>query len=118
MPIEIRVTGEAAGDPALTRNLHDWLQREDELRGRVRLRSEAPEPDRMGGVAELVLVSVSSGTVAALVSSVQLWIRQRRADLSIVVRHPDGKEVEIDAQQISGAEEFIRTVLRDTDPAP
>lgn len=119
MSVQIQVTGGPAGsDTTLVRELHAWLQREDELRGRVRLRSAGPAPGQMGAMTELVLTAVSSGTVAALVASAQLWIKQRRADLSIVVRHPDGKEVEIDAQQISGAEEFIRTVLRDADPAP
>lgn len=119
MSVQIKVTGGPAGSgTTLVRDLHAWLQREDELRGRVRLRGEAPEPGQMGTVTELVLTAVSSGTVAALIASAQLWIKQRRADLSIVVRHPDGKEVEIDAQQIAGAEEFIRTVLRDADPAP
>ncbi|WP_055565089.1 MULTISPECIES: hypothetical protein [Streptomyces] len=118
MSIQIKVSGPAGSDPALVRDLHSWLQREDDLRGRVRLRGEAPGPGQMGAVSELVLTTVSSGTVAALVASAQLWIKQRRANLSIVVRHPDGKEVEIDAEQIAGAEEFIRTVLRDSDPAP
>ncbi|MEU6824582.1 hypothetical protein ABZ921_28460 [Streptomyces atriruber] len=118
MSIQIKVSGPAGSDAALVRDLHSWLQREDDLRGRVRLRAEAPGPGQMGAVSELVLTTVSSGTVAALVASAQLWIKQRRANLSIVVRHPDGKEVEIDAEQIAGAEEFIRTVLRDSDPAP
>ncbi|WAL94550.1 effector-associated constant component EACC1 [Streptomyces sp. Je 1-369] len=118
MSIQIKVSGPAGSDSALVRDLHAWLQREDELRGRVRLAGGPPEPGQMGAVSELVLTAVSSGTVAALVASAQLWIKQRRANLSIVVRHPDGKEVEIDAEQISGAEEFIRTVLRDADPAP
>ncbi|MEU5900751.1 MULTISPECIES: hypothetical protein [Streptomyces] len=118
MSVRIEVRGPAGSDAALVRDLHAWLQREDDLRGRVGLAGAAPEPGQMGAVSELVLTAVSSGTVAALVASAQLWIKQRRANLSIVVRHPDGKEVEIDAEQISGAEEFIRTVLRDADPAP
>ncbi|MEU5683111.1 effector-associated constant component EACC1 [Streptomyces venezuelae] len=118
MSVLIEVAGPAGSDTALVRDLHAWLQREDDLRGRVRLAGGTPEPGQMGTVSELVLTTVSSGTVAALVASAQLWIKQRRANLSIVVRHPDGKEVEIDAEQISGAEEFIRTVLGDADPAP
>ncbi|MFK4068975.1 hypothetical protein [Streptomyces sp. NPDC029674] len=117
MSVQIEVTGGPAGSgTTLIRDLHAWLQREDGLRGRVRLRSEPPGPGQMGAMTELILTTVSSGTVAALVASAQLWVKQRRADLSIVVRHPDGREVEIDAQQISGAEEFIRTVLRDSEP--
>jgi hypothetical protein len=60
------------------RNLVSWLQDEDELRGHVKVTSPPPRRDEMGGVADTIVVVLTSGTASALVTSLFSWLSHRR----------------------------------------
>lgn len=58
--------------------LSDWLRREEELRGRVRLVTPAPGPEQMGSVSDaLTVASGAGGAGAVLARSLAEWLKQR-----------------------------------------
>ncbi|MFD1939893.1 MULTISPECIES: effector-associated constant component EACC1 [Nonomuraea] len=65
------------------RSLLAWLSREDELRGRVRLRQEQVA-ERMGGATDAVVIALTSGgTLTVVARAVQTWLVQRKADITV-----------------------------------
>jgi Effector Associated Constant Component 1 len=103
----IAVTGAGAD----LESLSDWLMREPELRGRVRLRSATASPGFMGGDTAVQVVAAVAGasTVwAALARSLSVWLTQRRGEVSITVTGPGGRAVSICAKRISNPREIIR----------
>ncbi|WP_280345954.1 effector-associated constant component EACC1 [Nocardia abscessus] len=86
-----------------------WLRDEDALRGLVRL---APAPIRegdLGGIAEIVTVTLSGGvTVTALARTLTTWLTHRRSDLSITITRKDGDA----SVKVTGKRLDADTVLR------
>jgi Effector Associated Constant Component 1 len=92
-------------------SLQDWLRNEPELRGHLRL-GETPSPaGAMGVSTELIVGVVSSGAATALVSSLQVWLAQRRADVKLTVAGPQGRRVTLDARRVPDAERLLNTAL-------
>ena len=56
--MEITVTVTGSGDARDLGSLRDWLRDEPELRGRVRLAVQPPDPGAMGGLSDLLTVAV------------------------------------------------------------
>lgn len=80
-------------EPEYLRSLADWLSHEDALRGRVRPARQPPQPGQMGGVLELLTVSLGSGGAGAmLVRSICAWLGQRRTQVSVSLKDSDGRE--------------------------
>lgn len=95
------------------RLLYDWLTLEDELRGRLRLRSLPVVEGEMGGVLDVLTVALGAGGTGALIArSVSTWLSQRRADVTVTVKAPDGREVTIDVQRSQDPLAIIREVER------
>ena len=63
------------------------------------------------GFAVTVAVTLSSGAVTALATCLRTWIIQRRSDLSVEIRRPDGPTVRIDAKRVGDAEALIQRAL-------
>lgn len=95
------------------RLLYDWLALEDELRGRLRLCYRPVAEGEMGGVLDVLTVTLGAGGAGALIArSVSTWLSQRRADITVTVKAPDGREVTIDVQRIQDPLAIIREVER------
>lgn len=103
------------------RSLLDWLQHEDELRGRVALERKAARPGEMGGLVDVLVVALGSGGAGAvLAQSLSTWIGQRRADLRLTITS-DGRTrtVELDGKRVPDVQALIREVgglLGDQEP--
>jgi hypothetical protein len=72
----------------------------------------------MGASTELIVGIVSSGAATALVTSLQVWLTQRRADVALTVSGPGGLEVVLDAKRIPDAERLVNSVLGWTEGDP
>jgi hypothetical protein len=92
------------------RALRSWLSGEEELRGRVRLRSEQPQPGTLGALPEALVVA--GPLVVALVPALISWIRSRHTEVSVELTGPDGRSVKITAGQVRrmGAPELTRMI--------
>lgn len=111
MDIEANIRLVQQASPETLRDLYAWLSREDELRGRVRLRSGRPEPDEMGAVADVIVAVVAGGGLTALGRSLTVWLRQLRSDVTIEITGPDGRTARVDAKRVRDAETLIHGVL-------
>lgn len=91
--------------------LAGWLGSEDALRGRVRPVRQAPEPGQMGALVELLTVALSSGGAGVvLVRSLCTWLTQHRADVTVLIKGADGREVLVDVRRASDPSAVIRDV--------
>jgi len=107
---ELLISIDSADNIEDLRSLLAWFKRDQVLSGQVKAQREAPETDHMG-FAVTVAVALSSGTVTALATSLRTWIIQRRSDLSVEIRRPDGPTVRIDAKRVGDAEALIQRAL-------
>ena len=97
-------------------SLFDWLQRVDELRGRIRTPFRRPDPHEMGSLVEILSVAIgSSGASAVLAGSLSTWLQTRRTKISVEVVASEGGEVirkiEIEAGSPDVTERLLRDVL-------
>lgn len=89
--------GQAAADEL--RSLLDWLDNEDELRGRARLVATPPQPGQMGAGIESLLVALApGGLVTVFAAVVTTWIRSRSGSVSIELSRPDGLKLRFEAK--------------------
>ena len=96
----------------------DWLRGEPEFRGHLR-QSEAPGPDgAMGAVVDVIVGVVSSGAATTLAKSLQVWLTQRRADVTLKISGPEGREIDLDAKRIPDAERLVNAALGWTEGDP
>jgi hypothetical protein len=87
-----------------------WLQRDQAQLGQVKTQHESPAVGHMG-MLTTVIVTLGSGGVTALATSLRTWLIQRRSDLSVEISRPDGPTVRIDAKRVADAETLIQHVL-------
>ncbi|WP_051797235.1 effector-associated constant component EACC1 [Catenuloplanes japonicus] len=119
-PVTIAVTS----DDDDRRDLHRWLRREPELRGRVREQPGSPRPGTMGTGVELLLVALGSGgAIAVLIQSVAGWLNARRPDVTVRIEVTDRWSVELDVARARDERQvaaLIESVLArlDDPPAP
>lgn len=87
-----------ADDPDALQSLIDWLRREDELRGRLRLEpSGSGVAGEMGGLLDVLTIALGSGGAGAvLVRSLSTWLTHRHANVKVTVEEPDGRSIEFD----------------------
>ena len=85
------------------RSLRDWLLREEELRGRVRLIETPPRSGELGPVADgLVVALVPGGAASVLAADAIAWIRAQRADVTVTVQQSDGSSVRLEGRRVRG----------------
>ncbi|MEU8932489.1 hypothetical protein AB0D30_21680 [Streptomyces sp. NPDC048409] len=91
--------------------LRDWLVAEDTLRGKVRWHRTAPEPGQMGGALDVLVVALGSGGAGAvLAQTLVAWLTGRRADVTVTVHEPDGREVIVDVRRAADPHAVVREV--------
>jgi hypothetical protein len=98
--------------PDELRALHRWLQQEDELRGRVAIENATPARGEMGAVADFLVVAVGSGgAITVLASSISVWLRHRKSDITVELTETEsGRTVKVTAAR-ADAEAVIRAAL-------
>jgi hypothetical protein len=100
------------------RSLLDWLAHEDELRGRMELRSRPLAEGEMGGLADVLAVSLGSGGAGVVIAqALSTWLSRRGTDVTVTVKAPDGREISVDARGAEDPQGVIREVVRLTSPA-
>jgi hypothetical protein len=85
-------------------SLRAWLVAEDELRGRVQLIEQEPEPDELGSVLHELAVVVGPGGGAVLASVLVAWVRHRTSDVTCKLVRKDGICVEVSAKRLRRAD--------------
>ena len=111
--MEIRLSpGQHFGQAELE-SLHDWLQAEPELGGRVRVVRHQPGGGEMGALGDALVVAVGAqGTLSVLALSLKAWLSQpRRSDVRIRVENGDGRVVEIDAHNVLTGKDSTETLV-------
>jgi hypothetical protein len=89
------------GDGDAARLLAIWLENEDDLRARIRLAGAVPEPERLGQLTDMIMLTIAPGAaVAVLIESVFGWMRSATSDLTVRIRRADGTEVEVRASRL------------------
>jgi Effector Associated Constant Component 1 len=105
--VDIAVTVLGGSDGDEVRGLRRWLGVEDEFRGRIQLLEPGPEPGQLGTLADTLIVGLGSGGAATVMASALVpWVRHRTGDTRAVLRKPDGREIDLAAQRISGDHEM------------
>ncbi|WP_328665819.1 hypothetical protein OG905_01825 [Streptomyces sp. NBC_00322] len=93
MDVKINLLTDPSGDEL--RSLQAWLVEEEELRGRVHVAAEPPEPGRMGAAVDALLVVLAPGGALAVLSGVLItWLRQRTSDVTLTASR-DGDRVQV-----------------------
>ncbi|MFD8421711.1 hypothetical protein [Streptomyces sp. NPDC059466] len=89
-----------ADDPDTLQSLYDWLQLEDELRGRLHLApSSAGTGGEMGGLLDVITIAMGSGGAGAVLSgSLSTWLANRHSDVKVTVKGAGDRTVEVDAR--------------------
>lgn len=114
MDARIRVIGGDAVDEFAS--LWEWLRVEPHLRGHLGVEPALPGEAEMGAIADVLTVVLGSGGAGAvLASSLNIWLRQRRADVTIVVSTLGGRTVQLEARQVADPLPLLQEVLRDSD---
>jgi hypothetical protein len=107
------IGGDAVSELA---SLWEWLRVEPHLRGHVRVVSAPPGEGEMGAVVDVLTVALGSGGAGAvLASSLNTWLRHRRADVTIVVSTCEHRTVQVEARQVADPLPLLREVLRESD---
>lgn len=103
----------AASDQTTLDSLREWLEGEDELRGRIRRGSATPLPGHMGVLQEAIIVAVGGGgALSALAASLRFFFSQpRREDIKIEIRTEDGRSILIDSRRVKNSEAILRAIL-------
>ncbi|MGH4002440.1 MAG: effector-associated constant component EACC1 [Pseudonocardiaceae bacterium] len=111
--MEVRLTATGDDAEAAMQSLEAWLAGHEELRGRLRLVATAPQPDTMGSVAEMLIITMGPAGVATAVASVLIsWIRRQSGKVSVNVTRPDGAEITLTAEHVRGlTTEEVRSIV-------
>ena len=112
MDAQIRIVGGADGDLAA---LGEWLQGEDELRGRIRTVHGVIGETELGSVAELLAVALGTGGAGTvLASSLKTWLLTRRTTAKITVKS-GRRSVTLDIQTAGEVTPLLEQILKTGD---
>jgi len=85
-PVLAQIQVEGRDETTQLGDLWDWLRRERGLAGRVELAPRPPGPTDLGGVFEVLTVTLGSGgSAAVLARSLGIWLKTRRPDVTVTV---------------------------------
>lgn len=112
--MDAQISIEGATGEALA-SLGEWLQDEDELRGRVRAAYGEIADTELGSVVELLTVAVGSGGMGTvLASSLKTWLLTRRTTAKITVRAAN-RSVTLDVQNVEDVTPLLEKILKTGD---
>lgn len=96
-------------------SLEEWLRSEDGLRGRID-RGNCEKPvGTMGGTTDVIVTLATSGTLSVVARSVQVWLTQRKPDLVVDIRSPNGKRMTVTAQKVKDPDDLVHDMLESFD---
>ena len=78
--------------------LLDWLNHENEFRGRVRFAPVAIKPGDLGAIETLLLAAIAAGGLDVLGRTIVGWLQTRRSAIEVTVTAPDGSGLHISAK--------------------
>jgi len=109
MDAQISVVGGTDGDLAA---LGEWLQGEDELRGRIRAVHGTIGETKLGPVVELLTVALGTGGAGTvLASSLKTWLLTRKTTAKIIVKS-GGRSVTLDIQTVDEVGPLLEQILK------
>jgi hypothetical protein len=109
MDAQIWMTDGAGGELAA---LGEWLQGEDELRGRVRAVPRRIGETELGPVTELLTVALGAGGAGTvLASSLKTWLLTRRTTAKVTVEH-GGRSVTLDVETVGEVGPLLEQILK------
>jgi hypothetical protein len=112
MDARIRIAGDSGGELAA---LGEWLQGEDELRGRIRAVRGVIGDTELGPVVEVLSIALGAGGAGSvLASSVKTWLLTRRTTAKITVEAA-GRSVTLDIQTADEVTPLLEQILRAAD---
>jgi len=112
MDAQIRVVGGTDGDLAA---LGEWLQGENELRGRIRAVHGVIGETELGSVVELLTVALGAGGAGTvLASSLKTWLLTRKTTAKIIVKS-GGRSVTLDIQTVDEVAPLLEKILKTDD---
>lgn len=112
MDAQIRIIDGTDGDLAA---LGEWLQSEDELRGRIRAVYGTIGETELGPVVELLTVALGAGGAGtALASSLKTWLLTRKTSAKITVKS-GGRSVTLDIQTVDEVAPLLEQILKADD---
>jgi hypothetical protein len=92
--------------------LGEWLQGEEELRGRIRTVRGAIGATELGPVVELLTVALGTGGAGTvLASSLKTWLLTRRPTAKIIVESA-GRSVTVDIQHADDVSPLLEQILK------
>ncbi|MEU5873510.1 hypothetical protein AB0A73_18375 [Glycomyces sp. NPDC047369] len=97
MDAELTVTGSADPRGELV-SLRQWLNREDDYRGRVDFKPAVPSEGELGFGSDVLLAVIAAGGLDALAQTIGVWLQSRRSELEVEVSAADGTRVRITAK--------------------
>ncbi|RGP46623.1 effector-associated constant component EACC1 [Rhodococcus qingshengii] len=115
-PASIQISGNS-GDLV---QLLDWIRRDEVLRGRVQLQASRPADGQMGGLSDVLMVTLGGGgAVTILAKSLSTWFTTRHSDLTLKVTLPNGTEISVDGKRVKQEETFtgLQTMIDSLDSA-
>jgi hypothetical protein len=109
MGAEVRIVGGSDGELAA---LYEWLQGEDELRGRIRAVHGPIGETELGPAVELLTVALGAGGAGTvLASSLKTWLLTRRTTAKIVVKSA-GRSVTVDVENAGDIAQLLGQILK------
>lgn len=112
MDAQIRVAGGTDGD---LNALHDWLNSEDEFRGRVGLAEGVIGESELGSLSEVLTVAFSAGGAGSVLAvSLITWLKTRQTTAKITVES-EGRSVTFDITTTHDVRPLVERVLRSSD---
>jgi len=109
MEARIRIADGTSEDLAA---LGEWLQDEDELRGRIRAVRGGIGETELGPITEVLVVALGAGGAGTvLASSLRTWLVTRRTTAKITVEAA-GRSVTLDIQTVSDVEGYAKLSLK------
>lgn len=95
----------------------EWLQGEDELRGRIRAVRGVVGETELGPVVELLTVALGAGGAGTvLASSLKTWLMTRKTTAKIIVKSRS-RSVTLDIQTASEVAPLLEQILGNAIPA-
>ena len=92
-------------------DLLEWLSTEPDLRGRVVREHQPPALGEMGAVSDVLVATLGGGGLMALARTLQVWLQQRRADVTVELEHAHGGRIRVAVNRVSDPEKIVKEVL-------
>lgn len=112
------MTIHTSGGPDELRQLLDWFDRDDALRGLLSVPPSRIRDGQMGDLYDVLVVAVGAGGLArALTQSLTVWLTHRRSDITITLERSNGTAVTLNGDRVKSSDVLreLRDLLNEPD---